>query len=203
MARKTKEEAAQTRARILETALDEFCERGFSRATLNDIAERAGFTRGAVYWHFKDKAEIFSALANEMHERSEAHLNVDWAKKPESLAEVASSFTAFLAYFEEDADYCRFYEMAYFNTEWADELRGVLDEFNTYEQQTLAWTEHALGSLRQQGLVKDAIDLRLAALTLTALATGLISSWLSNKESFSLKTDAHAAITLFMESLKP
>lgn len=62
MARKTKEEALETRNRILEAAVEVFLEKGVSQAGLEVIAEKAGVTRGAVYWHFKNKADIFEAL---------------------------------------------------------------------------------------------------------------------------------------------
>ena len=52
MARRIKEEAEQTRARILASALDLFSSKGYSRTTLTDVASRLGMTKGAVYWHF-------------------------------------------------------------------------------------------------------------------------------------------------------
>jgi TetR/AcrR family acrAB operon transcriptional repressor len=60
MVRRTKEEAQATRKLILDTAEVVFHERGVSRSTLNDIAQAAGLTRGAIYWHFKDKADLFT-----------------------------------------------------------------------------------------------------------------------------------------------
>src|SRR5690606_5590790 len=60
--RRTKAEAEQTRESILDAAVDVFFENGVSRSTLEQIAVRAGVTRGAIYWHFKDKVEIFKAL---------------------------------------------------------------------------------------------------------------------------------------------
>lgn len=62
MARKTKEEALATREKILDSAIDIFFENGVSASSLNDIAMHAGVTRGAVYWHFKNKRDIFNAL---------------------------------------------------------------------------------------------------------------------------------------------
>ena len=62
MARRTKEEAQATRSHILDTAELVFQERGVSRTSLNDIALAAGLTRGAIYWHFKDKADLFNAM---------------------------------------------------------------------------------------------------------------------------------------------
>jgi AcrR family transcriptional regulator len=65
MARKTKEEAEKTRQALLKAALDVFFTRGVGRASLQEIAAQAGVTRGAVYWHFKDKAELLKTLADE------------------------------------------------------------------------------------------------------------------------------------------
>jgi AcrR family transcriptional regulator len=62
MVRKTKEEAEQTRKDIIEAARRTFHQYGVSRSTCERIAKAAGVTRGAVYWHFRDKAEIFFAL---------------------------------------------------------------------------------------------------------------------------------------------
>lgn len=65
MARKTKEEANNTRKRILCSALDLFVKKGYAHTTFNDIASRLGFTKGAVYWHFKSKADLLAAILNE------------------------------------------------------------------------------------------------------------------------------------------
>jgi len=62
MARKTKTEALETRNQILDAAEKVFGERGVARTSLHEIAEGAGLTRGAVYWHFADKYDLLSAL---------------------------------------------------------------------------------------------------------------------------------------------
>lgn len=53
--RRTKEQAKETRHAILQAACELFTEGDFSQITLNQIAERAGLTKGAIYWHFKIK----------------------------------------------------------------------------------------------------------------------------------------------------
>ena len=60
--RRTKEEAEQTRWAILETAMREFVKTGFDESTIDSIAKASGYTRGAVYWHFKDKNDLFESL---------------------------------------------------------------------------------------------------------------------------------------------
>ena len=62
MARKTKEETQATRDGILDAAETCFQELGVAGTTLEKIGARAGFTRGAVYWHFKNKTEVLAAV---------------------------------------------------------------------------------------------------------------------------------------------
>ncbi|HDX8863290.1 TPA: TetR family transcriptional regulator [Klebsiella michiganensis] len=56
--RRTRQEAEQTRRQILDAAEECFREKGITRTTLKMIAERAGCTRGAIYWHFSEKHEV-------------------------------------------------------------------------------------------------------------------------------------------------
>jgi AcrR family transcriptional regulator len=78
MVRKTKEEAEKTRKDLIAAARTVFHECGVSRSTLEKIAKKAGVTRGALYWHFKDKAELFFAMREDvfapMIERTDALL---------------------------------------------------------------------------------------------------------------------------------
>src|SRR5258706_6340972 len=62
MPRRTKLEAQATRSHILDTAEMVFEARGVSGTSLNEIAKTAGLTRGAIYWHFTDKADLFNAM---------------------------------------------------------------------------------------------------------------------------------------------
>ena len=62
MARATKEEALETRNRILDAAEDVFHAYGVSRTSLADVAEAASVSRGAIYWHFKNKSDLFDAM---------------------------------------------------------------------------------------------------------------------------------------------
>lgn len=65
MARRTKEQSNGTRHKIVESAIFEFAENGFHNASLSAICDRAGVTRGAFYFHFKNKMDIFCFIWNE------------------------------------------------------------------------------------------------------------------------------------------
>ncbi|MCA1773618.1 MAG: TetR family transcriptional regulator [Halomonas sp.] len=57
-----KADAERTREAILDAAETTFLAQGVARTTLAHIAQAAGVTRGAIYWHFEDKAALFDAL---------------------------------------------------------------------------------------------------------------------------------------------
>lgn len=65
---------AQTREYLLEAAAQVFAERGFHGATLDEVAARAGFTKGAVYSNFKNKDDLFLALIEGGYRREMAAL---------------------------------------------------------------------------------------------------------------------------------
>ena len=64
------------RAAVLDAALQVFTEMGFERATLQDVADRAGVTKGALYHYFDSKNELFLEL---MRERVKAHVSERYA----------------------------------------------------------------------------------------------------------------------------
>ena len=53
---------AETRVLLLEAGLRVFAERGIERATLDDVAEAAGFTKGAIYRQFRSKSAFLLGL---------------------------------------------------------------------------------------------------------------------------------------------
>jgi AcrR family transcriptional regulator len=59
--RKTKEDTEISKLRILLAAEEEFCQRGFAAANMDAIAKAAGLTKGAIFWHYKSKADLFKA----------------------------------------------------------------------------------------------------------------------------------------------
>lgn len=58
--------SAERREAILSAALDEFAERGFEAARLDDVAKRAGIAKGTIYLYFRDKETLFQELLREM-----------------------------------------------------------------------------------------------------------------------------------------
>src|SRR5258706_3208089 len=64
--RRTKQESERTRQDILAAARKVFSRQGVTRTTFEEIAAAAGVTRGAIYWHFADKNELFFAMREQV-----------------------------------------------------------------------------------------------------------------------------------------
>ncbi|NLA69631.1 MAG: TetR family transcriptional regulator [Clostridiales bacterium] len=62
--KKTKEDMLITKQDILNAGFDCFFEKGFAATSLEAVAKQAGVTRGAIYWHFKNKMELYSAVVD-------------------------------------------------------------------------------------------------------------------------------------------
>ena len=178
MARRTKEDAEKTRLNILKAALRVFSQKGFVRTTLEDIGNEIGMTRGAVYWHFKDKVELFIALSNEVKKTSEAGLDALVLVQAESLQDLASIFETYLELFENDKDYRDLYELINYKTEWTSELEPVLSEDRGALRDLILIIERDLKQLQTKGVVRNDIVPKRAAISLCALVEGIIGIWL-------------------------
>ena len=93
------EKKAETRASLLLAAEDVFGRRGFQAASVDEVAEAAGFTKGAVYTHFESKEDLFLAMLDERFaERIEQIQEVlsDEHEPAEQAREAGDDFMAFL-----------------------------------------------------------------------------------------------------------
>lgn len=86
---------AETRARLLEAAREVFLAVGYRGATLDAIAARAGFTKGALYWHFPNKESLFLALVADSIESNFARIEAILKKHgddPDVLREAVGAY---------------------------------------------------------------------------------------------------------------
>ncbi len=84
------EAQAQTRDRLLDAAAAEFAAKGFAGASLDGIAEAAGFTRGAVYSNFADKSDLFVALLDQRLDHQLAEIQTAMEEAEDEAAFVAT-----------------------------------------------------------------------------------------------------------------
>lgn len=84
MARKTKQQALETRQHILDVALRLFSQQGVSATSLAEIANAAGVTRGAIYWHFKNKSDLFSEIGK-LSESNIGELEIEYRQNSPTI----------------------------------------------------------------------------------------------------------------------
>lgn len=127
MARKTKEEAAETRINILMAALDLFAEKGYSRTTLLNVARRIGMTRGAVYWHFDNKEALLAALIDYADEREKSIVDEQIADI-KNLEDLRNAFLFHARVLEQDPVIQKFEFFKAYQMEWSEVLLNNIQE---------------------------------------------------------------------------
>lgn len=186
MVRRTKEDALATRDHILDTAEVVFEQRGVSRTSLNDIAVAAGVSRGAIYWHFTDKADLFDAMMRRVTLPIENVAGQCSTSSPDDrLAQVRRSFIGALSVAAENPQVRRVFGIAMHKMEYVDEMRAVCDRRQTARLECLASVEEAFAlATTRSGQVGPGLSPRSAALGLHALMDGLLQSWLLDPSAF-------------------
>lgn len=184
MARKTKEEAALTRQHLLEAAREVFAERGVARTSLEQVAKEAGVTRGCVYWHFKNKAELFYAMRDQV-----ALPIIDTIEEP-ALAEaredplegIANFLKGVFGRMAEDEPTRRTFEVISLKCEYVDEFAQVLEEIMRRVHELVPKLAAAYRRAQAKGQLAAGSDPELLALDTSAFFHGLVRLWLTDTE---------------------
>lgn len=191
MAKRTKAEALKTRQELIETAIAQFAQHGVSKTTLNDIADAANVTRGAIYWHFENKTQLF----NEM-----------WLQQP-SLRELIQDqlrekLIVGLQYIAKIPRQQALLKILYHKCEFNDEMlaEGVIREKMGFNPQTL---REVLQACQQQGCVANNLDLDVVMIIIDGAFSGIVQNWLMNMAGYDLYKQAPALVDNVLRMFMP
>lgn len=208
MARRTKEGALATRSKLLDAAEHLFQSQGVSRTSLQAIARRAGATRGAVYWHFSDKAELFNAMIERVTLPLEAAFFNDAQLPPNSapvnadaLVNIRLATVEALSRIVNDAQTRRVFEVATQKVEYVEELRAVRQRHLAIRQSFVSRFEQSIESGAQRDGVLLLMPAALAARGFHALIDGLIQNWLLDQKAFDLLDVGQHAMNIYLRGL--
>lgn len=199
--RRTREEAEATRQAIMQKGLELFSEQGVSATRLSDIAKEAGFTRGAIYWHFKNKWDLFDAICTHyslpFKELSDACLS-DQEQDP--LGKLRQLLISLLHKVEEDACFRRM--MVMFIRESSGVCSGVAAEpvanFMRYQhRRRLGVITNAI----RRGQIPAQVDAESASWLIKSMIDGMITSWLQRASNFSISSNADVFVDTVIASL--
>jgi len=200
--RRTKEEAAVTRATLLKTALAVFSAKGYAAATLDDVAKAANVTRGAIYWHFKSKADLYNTLVQEFSARG-AGLVQQAVSEGGTLIEILRRiFVRLCTMVEEDKEMRAVMELTLFKTGLDPELQAGRKKQIEAGNVILKGITEAMGQGVAQGVLRDDIDPADMARAFIAFENGATLLWLLSPRSFSLKASAESFADILAAGLQ-
>jgi TetR/AcrR family acrAB operon transcriptional repressor len=203
MARKTREEAMETRGRLLESALEIMIEKPFSKVSTIEIAEKIGLSKGAVYWHFKNKNDLLINLIE----------SVCGAGEEESKANRAdcASWDGLRLYFHDEIKkaiqgdrYKRINMLMQRKVEWPEAVREKIFSIGKKRAETeRKMVEGVLEKLRQSGAIRGDVQTGELAAVITAIFHGLVISQFFGIFPMDVAKQIDFIFDAFGEQLKP
>lgn len=200
MARRTKQDALATREALLDAAELQFEQRGVSRTSLADIARAAGVTRGAVYWHFKDKADLFNAMMERVTLPLECELANLAQACDEPIDALLHRLRRALARIATDEHTQRVLHIATMMVEYVEDLWPVREHHAGADRANVELVRQAFeraSALRGQPLPAPAAEL---AQGFHALVRGLVDGWLLQR-SFDLQATARVSVNAYLRGI--
>ncbi|MBC3950068.1 TetR family transcriptional regulator [Pseudomonas folii] len=203
MVRRTKEEAQVTRSQILEAAEKAFYERGVARTTLADIASLAGVTRGAIYWHFSNKADLVQAMLDSIQEPLE---EMALASESEDEVDPLGCMKKLLIHlFHEitvDPKTRRINEILFHKCEFTDEMCDFRQQRQVNALECNDRIGLALSNAVRKGQLPADLDTVRASIALHAYIDGMLGQWLLVPDSYSLIDRAEKWVDAGLDMLR-
>lgn len=184
MVRKTKTETEQTRLDIIAAARRVFAERGVSRTTLAQIAEESGVTRGAIYWHFKNKPDLFYAMMEHVSlpliDCMDEALPATHPGDP--LQGIKESMLEIVRLLEEDDIARTTFEIVMLKCEYVDEFASFDSRVLKTGCNFMEILGRAYENARKNGVLRPGLDADYCALDSYTFIKGLVRFWLSDSD---------------------
>lgn len=202
--RRTRAAAEATREALLDAAEQAFLERGVSGTSLEHIAQRAGVTRGAVYWHFRDKAALFAAMIERVR-LPFASIADSYRKdraEDDPLGFLRELCRIALARLDENETFRNVYTILMNRCEYAGEMNTAFAQQMAIDDGNLVKVEGYFRQARELGQVAARVEPRVATLALYSLMYGIYVSWLRRPGRFDLRKDGGAMLELFFAGLQ-
>ena len=202
MVRRTKEDAQETRNRILDTAVDVFSRQGVAQTSLNAIAKEAGVTRGAIYWHFANKVSMFDAMIERLvcplminAEDRDARLEAD------PLGFLRASTDEFIGKMLNDASFRSVFEIFWHKCEYIGEMATLRDSHLEEGENHIDIILRAFALAQEKGQINRSLTPHQATIGLIALLDGLLFNWTKKPEMFPLASYAPGILDAWFKGL--
>lgn len=200
MARKTRAEAEETREKILDAAERLFFAHGVMQTSLEEIAEEAGVTRGAIYWHFSDKVALFKTLLERVRLPQEEMVEqavADGHPDPLGLLEqIAFDCTKTIA---TDPRLMRVYAILLVRCEYVGEMADALKRQQDADAVMRTNLARIFTMANENGSLTPSWTPETAARVFESMMRGLWADWLRYGQGFDLvKVGSECIAELFV-----
>ena len=197
MVRQTKENAEITRQRIIDAAREVFLSRGVSRTSMEQIAAQAGVTRGAIYWHFSNKTELFSALREQvllpLIDRMDDSLLLENNDDP--LGQIGKFLSGTIDALNESSDTRQTFEIIMVKCEYVEELSAVLEQTLYNCERIAKKIEQLYERAKTKGQLKPTDSPAILAMDTHLFFSGLIHLWVKDLDNKHYRVQATALIS--------
>lgn len=203
MARSTKEEALETRNRILDAAENVFHAQGVAQTSLAEVAQAANVTHGAIYWHFRNKSDLFDAMCERVRLPMEAMVEAGAGDdETDPLGKLRNTCVFALREAAQNPHSRKVFDIIFHKCEFVDENDPIVVRQRECYLQGMANIERILRhAIAREQLPAD-LDIRLACVTLHAAMAGLLGNWLFAPDSFDLGGNAEKLIDACLDTLR-
>lgn len=203
MARRTKAEAETTRIAILDAAEVLFYQQGVSRTTLEKIAVAANVTRGAIYWHFQNKADLFNAMLERVRLPFQHLLDeVDNNPSADPFEQVRKLMVSGLKLIASSEQHHRVLTIVFHRCEYIDELNPAVTKQDELDEQAVAVLQRAFERAAQAGTLRDGVCPRLAGMALHMYVGGIINHHLLKPQECNLAEQAGTLIDAMLVGIR-
>ncbi len=200
--RRTKEEAQKTREGILKSALDLFSEKGVAETSLQDIAKKAHVTRGAVYWHFESKAQIFDALHDNLNTSFTQIILDDLGKDAEDpLKQVKELCITLLLDLESNEE--KFKTLTLFLSPYVykGDLSPLREKHLGKKRESVKLFRNYFERAINQSHLPKASDAGQFHMALSCYMKGIINEYMNDPQTVNLKENARPLLDFFFNSM--
>lgn len=197
MVRQTKENAEITRQRIIDAAREVFLSRGVSRTSMEQIATKAGLTRGAIYWYFSNKTDLFSALREQvllpLIDRMDDNLLVENNDDP--LGQIGKFLSGTIDALNESSDTRQTFEIMMVKCEYVEELTQLLEQTLLNCERVSKKIEQLYERAETKGQLKVSDSPAILAMDTHLFFSGLIHLWVKDLDNKHYRSQAADLIT--------
>lgn len=170
----------RTRMSIMESALDIFSAKNFANVSVAEITSRIGLSKGAFYWHFKNKQDVLIKIVEEFCVGDSDKYMGFCGTSPESVGSLRGYMKEALARLRSEERWQKLHKLMVRRHEWPEEIqRLVRDILRDAAQRDVRQLETYIAAHQKNGNIRESLSAHKAAVLLVSIFHGVGMSQLA------------------------